>query len=143
MFDKILVPIDGSECSLRALDKARQIGEKFQSEIYILSVVQEINIVKQVPTSYTYSTQIQEGSLEMTKEILNNAKARVEPYEFGVKTEYLLGNVAKEIVKYAEEKEVGLIVIGSRGLGAFSRTLLGSVSNKVINATMASVLVTK
>ncbi|NLY20164.1 MAG: universal stress protein [Tissierellia bacterium] len=143
MFNKILVPIDGSECSLRALDAAKKIGEKFQSEIYILSVIQEINIVKQVPTAYTYSAQIQEGSMEMIKEILNNAVARISPYEYELHSEYLLGNVAKEIIKYAEDKDIGLIVIGSRGLGAFSRTLLGSVSNKVLNSSNKSVLVIK
>ena len=90
-----------------------------------------------------YNLINQKGTVSLDTLEKFSKRLRVEPYEFGVKTEYLLGNVAKEIVKYAEEKEVGLIVIGSRGLGAFSRTLLGSVSNKVINATMASVLVTK
>ena len=54
-----------------------------------------------------------------------------------------MGNAAEQIVNVAEERGCSLIIVGNRGLGAFSRTLLGSVSNKVINTSKISVLVVK
>ena len=54
-----------------------------------------------------------------------------------------MGSPAEEIVNVAEDRGCSLIIVGNRGLGAFSRTLLGSVSNKVINASKISVLVVK
>ena len=60
-----------------------------------------------------------------------------------VETCVRVGRASEEILKCAEEKDVDLIVIGSRGLGGFSRTLLGSVSDKVLNAAKVPVLVNK
>ncbi len=60
-----------------------------------------------------------------------------------VKTQCLQGDIAGEILDYAKRECADLIVMGSRGLGAFSKTLLGSVSNKIANRGDISVLIVK
>ena len=56
---------------------------------------------------------------------------------------YTNGSPAQKIVEFADKNGIDLIVMGNRGLGAFSRTLLGSVSNKVINTAKCDVYVVK
>ncbi len=143
MENKYLVPIDGSESSLRALDEAMRLGEKAQAEIFILSVVPEVYLVDQVPNAYVYSEASDDGVLNMTKKILETAKERAAGYPYPVNTNYVIGNVSKEILSFADANNISLIVMGNRGLGAFSRTFLGSISNKVINGSKVSVLVVK
>ncbi len=143
MENKYLVPIDGSESSLRALDEAMRLGEKAQAEIFILSVVPEVYLVDQVPNAYVYSEASGDGVLNMTKKILETAKERAAGYPYPVNTNYVIGNVSKEILSFADANNISLIVMGNRGLGAFSRTFLGSISNKVINGSKVSVLVVK
>lgn len=143
MYKKILVPIDGSEHSLKALEVAKKIGEKFESEIFIFSVVQEITAIDPIPATYIVTNQVPTGAVEATKKILEKAKLKIEPYEYGIHTEYDIGRPAEVILKFAEEKDTDLIIMCNRGLGAFSRTLLGSVSHKVLNSTEKSVLLVK
>ncbi len=137
MYKRILVPIDGSDHSLKALEKAKELGEKFQSEIYILTVLDVVAI------PYVVKVEIPEEAIESTGKILNDAKKSIMPYEYDLYTEYKKGRPIEEIIKYVEEKNIDLIVIANRGLGAFSRTLLGSVSNKVINNVEIPVLLVK
>ncbi len=60
-----------------------------------------------------------------------------------VETRYLKGDIAREILDCAKREQVDLIVMGSKNRGVFSRTLLGSVSNKVVNHSEVSVLIVK
>lgn len=73
---------------------------------------------------------------------MDKALATID-YKDDVETCVRIGRASEEILKCSEEKNVDLIVIGSRGLGGFSRTLLGSVSDKVLNAAKVPVLVNK
>lgn len=142
MFEKILVPVDGSKASDLSLQKALEIGEKFGSELFIFTVVPELTVFEQYPVDYPYTQEVtranQEQARYMLEELSNNAN-----YSGELNTYYRSGSPATEIVQFAEENDIDLIVIGNRGLGAFSRTLLGSVSNKVINHSSTSVLVVK
>ncbi|QQK07282.1 universal stress protein [Miniphocaeibacter halophilus] len=143
MYKRILVPIDGSEHSLRALEVAKEIGEKFESEIYIYSVVQEISAIDPITTSYMITNRVPQGAVDVTKKILEDAKTKIENYKNEVHTDYEIGRPPELILRYADNKNVDLIVMSNRGLGAFSRTFLGSVSNKVLNSTDKSVLLVK
>ena len=137
MYKRILVPIDGSEHSLKALEVAKELGEKFQSEIHILTVLDTVT------TPYVVKIEVPDEAIKTTGKILDEAKKKVMPYDYDVYTNYEKGKPAEEILKYVEDKDIGLIVIGNRGLGAFSRTFLGSISNKIINNSEISVLLVK
>lgn len=139
---KILVAFDGSHGSKCAVEVARDIGLKFNSHLIILTVVpleKTMNVYKNM----LYADEIKENLDTDAKERLNIAKEVVGSYPGNIETIVLDGDAAKEIVAYAEKEEVNLIVLGNRGHGMFSRTLLGSVSNKVINQSKISTLVVK
>lgn len=143
MFSKILVPIDGSESSNRALDKAIRIGKQFNSEIYVLSVTPEINMMRFTASASQYDATVNQEVINVTMEILEEAKAKFSDYPFPFYSNYVVGDAAREILNFAKDQEINLIIMGNRGMGAFSRTILGSVSNKVVNSSPVSVLVVK
>lgn len=140
---KILVPVDGSEISKRSIATAREIGKKFEAKIIILTVIPETGIFEQYPTNFPYTVEINKANKERAKSVLADMESDLGDYKYPIETYYASGNPAGEICKFAKDHDVSLIVMGNRGLGAFSRTLLGSVSSKVLNQSTASVLVVK
>lgn len=139
---KILVPVDGSKSSMNALLKVRDLGRALGSDITILNVIPLMQNYKYVHNKEFYKDEERE-TLKDSKVLLSNAKKYFEDYSGEVNTLYKRGDPVEEIVKYAEEGKYDLIVMGNRGLGAFSRTLLGSVSNRVIHQVNTSVLIIK
>lgn len=145
MFDKILVPVDGSEHSFRALDYSITLAKKFFSEIYITHVVQ-------MAIAATYGAEITVPSFvldlknhleENGKRILSTAEAKTRKANIKATTHLLYGNPAEEIINFAENKGVDLIVIGDRGLGSVARFFLGSVSAKVSHHALCPVLIVR
>ncbi len=135
---KILVPIDGSEHSLRALDKAKELGEFYKAEITLLTVI--------YTGHYNYfelQKELISSEEEVGQKLLLEASKVLEDYPYGYKTTSKLGDVANEIITMAEEGNFDLIVMGSRGLGAFTRALLGGVSQKVVSHANTTVMIVK
>lgn len=135
---KILVPIDGSEYSLRALDKAKELGEFYKAEITLLTVI--------YTGHYNYfelQKEVISSEEEVGQKLLLEASKVLEDYPYGYKTTFKLGDVANEIITMAEEGNFDLIVMGSRGLGAFTRALLGGVSQKVVSHANTTVMIVK
>lgn len=138
---KILVAIDGSNNSERALIEAKKLGEYMDGVITILTVLKPLAIPYYGKSELA---KIDNENIERSKqEILDDAFEEFEDYPGEIKTKLRKGNPADEILEEAEEGAYDLIIMGSRGLGAFSRTILGSVSNKVLNHTKINVLTVK
>lgn len=140
----ILVAVDGSENAERALKKAKEIGTAFKSKITILHVVEE---------AFPSAKNMSKGDISKKNELEKNIKGtskkaldaymeKFEDYDGEVETLIKSGKPGNEIIKVSEEG-YDLLIIGSRGLGAFSRAMMGSVSNKVVNHVKTPVLVIK
>lgn len=143
MFTKILVPVDGSDSSNRALEKAIELGRVFFSEIVVFSVAPESHIMKYTTTVSEQNEKLNEDSYNTTKEILDLSMEKLINYPYSYDTDYSVGDPSSEIIEYANNNNIDLIVMGNRDLGMFSRTFLGSVSTHVINHSDVSVLVVK
>jgi nucleotide-binding universal stress UspA family protein len=135
---KILVPIDGSENSTRALTRAKELGELYKAQLIILTVIDNGRFF-----SIEFKDELIRILEQNAKELLEKQEKELKDYPFGVKTMYKFGDVPDEIINVADEEDVDLIVIGTRGLGAFSRAVLGGVSHKVVTHANRSVLVVK
>ncbi len=139
--EKVLVPVDGSSHSKRALEVACAISEKFECEIYILHVVPMISS----PSPYGDITADQPYMAleEAGEKILQNCKKFAE--ELGCNVEVLIarGDPAEQIINTALESHVDLVVMGRRGIGGLKRLLLGSVSDKVVQNLDCPVLLVK
>lgn len=138
---EILVAADGSDNSERAVIEAMKYAEIFDADVTILTVVKSI-----ILDHYAYleppKKEENEKLEKAGKVILDESLKIFAGFEGEVETKLRKGNPADEILQEAEEG-YDLIILGSRGLGVFSRSFLGSVSNKVLNHTDLNVLVVK
>jgi len=155
LFKKILVPLDGSDHSSKALEIAVQIAKKFDGKITLIHAysVGARPIVMPEPATLSPSwvpvmapaefSKVVEAARKAGARILENGKKRVE--KEGVKVERLLreGHTVQEIIKAAKHGKFDLIVMGARGVSRIRGILLGSVSDGVIRNAPCPVLVTK
>jgi nucleotide-binding universal stress UspA family protein len=134
MLQKILVAVDGSEYSKKALDFACELAEKFDSSLHIVHVPQGL-AADRVMVLGGASIMIHAGHEQIEKagrKLIDTASEIAERRLPGkVTTELRGGDPAAEIVASAKESGSDCVVIGSRGLGDFGGLLLGSVSHKV------------
>ena len=129
MFEKILVPVDGSETSWKAMEEAKKLAEAFRGEMVVVNVIQPYNNAALLVVPLDQAT-ISQGNEELTK--------------IG-KKEFLLevGHPSERIIAVSKEKACMSIVIGSRGLSGIAEFFLGSVSSKVSQYASVPVLIVK
>ena len=155
MFKKILVPLDGSEHSLRALEFAIQVAKKFGGKIVLIHVysVSVRPVIMPEPTTLTppmipvMAPAEVSKTVEVTRKagesILTDGEQKVKAEEVQVETILREGHTVQEIVKTAKEGDFDLIVIGARGVSKIRELLLGSVTDGVIHHASCPVLVIK
>lgn len=141
MYNKILVPTDGSEHAVRAEEEAIYIAEKTGAELIGLSTV-ENNFVNGLPLNdevYELNNLLKEN----TKNNVDNFEELVHEKASSVSVRSIIkeGTPANAILETAEEEDVDLIVIGSSGKSGLDRFLMGSVADKVSKSAKCSVLV--
>ena len=139
LFERILVPLDGSEQSIWALGKAVQIAKKVGGEVTLIHVysvnrraITPMQVFKYVQTMRKYGNRLLEDGKK---------KALAE----GVQAQSLLvdGHTVEEIIKAAKEGNFSLIVIGARGMSKIKELLMGSVSDGVTKLAPCPVLVVR
>jgi len=136
-FQKILVPFDLSNYAYRAFEKALELSKFYQSELYLLSVIDlPVEALAEAP-------QLYEKMAEKIKEAFSELKTKAKGAGIKCEVELLEGDPAEKILKAAEEKEIGVIVMGSYGKRGLKRLLMGSVTEKVISLGNRPVLVVK
>lgn len=154
MFSKILVGIDGSAIALRAADSAISIAKQLN-----ISNIIAVHVLPQ-DIRYDYLTDrvdpdipspvkgaIELASLE-AQEWFNKIKEKQTSdvdKKINMQTEVLVGtkSIANEILTYASNNDVDLIVIGTKGQSAFKKTLLGSVASSVLTHATCPVMLVK
>jgi len=131
---KILVAYDGGEPAHRALDMAAELAQKFGATVGVISVVPLHP--GRVPVDPWDDRSVHTGELAEARAIL--VKRGIEPI-----LHEPAGDPAITIEKIAEEDGYDMVVVGSRGLGALSRALQGSVSEHVATHAHATVVVAR
>lgn len=134
---KILVPVDGSEFSNKALLQACNIAKNQQSQLSI------IHIIEKPTLNFLDRSEYIKLVKKFGKKILS--KAQKICIEQGITSKTILkeGNIVNEIIKIAKNDNYNLIVVGSKGLGAPARFILGSVSQKLAVNSPCSILIIK
>ena len=134
---KILVPLDGSTNSRRALDVA--IYHARQSGAGIIG----ITVTPPKATTFSYVPTYTKQDIVNAKKILKDAKNVADRKDISFNWKIFHGNAGKEIVKFAKSSNSDLIVIGGRGLGSVKEVLLGSVSHYVSHSSNIPILIVK
>ena len=151
MFSKILVGIDGSEYSRNAVNYALDLAVKYGSELFLLAIVpskvhhgDSSGVFGMVSPSYF--DEYKKEAEKWFEEIINHInKETTIDTSTKVKSEVITTpfSTPASILNYAEERDVDLIVIGTRGNSGLKKMLLGSVASDVVTYSYCPVLVVK
>lgn len=142
--NKLLVAFDGSTQSQKALEWAIDIIEHTHANLLIASVVTPPIVY----SGFDQNSGMMLGPLweiaeQETQKVLDTAYTYCQERNVPAQTILLHGIPDDEIIKYAHQEEISMIVCGTRGLGGFEGLLLGSVAQKLVTYAKMPVLVIK
>jgi nucleotide-binding universal stress UspA family protein len=149
MYRKIVAPLDGSKLAECALPHLEELANSLKpDEVVLISVTERITGQTRAPeirelahTSGVAPVSVEVGKLQRQAErYLGRIAQQLQSKGIKVRTEVLLGSPAEEIVRYAEENAVALIVMASHGRSGPSRWAFGSVADRVCRASRIPVL---
>jgi nucleotide-binding universal stress UspA family protein len=148
---RLLVAVDGSDTSMNAADYAITLAknnnnDNNEAEIFVINVIDLPPIFNMLPSDARKelisigrreANQVLDTVAEMAKgHGMEKKKINTEMIETSA-------SAADEIIRYAQEKDVDLIVVGTKGRSGMSKALLGSVASKVVTYSLCSVLVVR
>lgn len=139
---KILLPTDLSPASISAFKYAKSLAEKYGASIYILHVLENIPVLAIHALDLTLEriekNMTENAKIQLEKIVKENLKTKNKVQIFIRK-----GVVDDEIVKFADEKKIDLIVMGTHGRTGIEYTLLGSIAEKIVRKAKCPVLTVK
>ncbi|MUW14757.1 universal stress protein [Halorubrum sp. CBA1125] len=138
LYDRILVPTDGSEEGERAVSHALDLAAVHGAGIHALYVVDTASYAG-MPMESTWEGvgDLLRGDAE---EAVKQVEALAEGTGVDVETAVVEGTPSREILRYAEDNDCDLVVMGTHGRGGIDRLLLGSVAEKVVRGSTVPVL---
>jgi nucleotide-binding universal stress UspA family protein len=139
MFELIVVALDGSEHSLKALDYARELAEKHDSKLILLHAFHSTSDLR---GSEGFNQMVGRRK-QKGKAIIKDACRRLGQISFEVEEDLLEGPATEAILSVVEARNADLVVMGTRGMGSLKGLLFGSVSSKVTHYAPCSVLVVR
>ena len=139
MYKKILVPLDGSELAEKALDHAEKLAKPFDAEIILFQVVPLVSIY--AAAEFVTPFVVDEKQKEAAQRYLTNLAEELKKRGFRVTAKLKAGSlVAADIIDFAKESRVDLIVMCTHGHSGITRWALGSVAHKVLTRAETPVL---
>ncbi|MFB6361975.1 MAG: universal stress protein [Halobacteriales archaeon] len=130
MYENILIPTDGSEQATNAAKAGLALAADLGASVHVLTVLGEFES-RIVPISGEQD-ELREEQHEHGEEIVGAVADAAEELGVDATTSVSPGIVHKEIESYVEERDIDLIVMGSRGLTNVEKALLGSTADKVV-----------
>jgi nucleotide-binding universal stress UspA family protein len=143
----ILIPVDGSDNSMRAVDAAcQQVARGQPVTVHVLNVQPPIN--SRLVNTHLSQDLIAKFQQEMGEAALESARARLHDAGIACTSHVDVGDVAQTIARYVRDLHCGQVVMGTRGLGsgaagAISGLLLGSIATKVLHLVEVPVTLVK
>lgn len=139
---RILLPTDFSAVSLHAVGYARSFAESYNAELHLLHVVDEAYAYWMVmgPNSLPAGPPPEDLVEASTKELTRFAAEQFPAAKFPLVAHVALGRPFLEIINYAKEKEIDLIVLCTHGRSGLKHALLGSVTERVVRKAPCPVL---
>lgn len=135
MYDRILLPTDGSEATDRAVEEAIELAADTGAELHPIFVVEDL----------TYAPEMTDERLEMQlrkigEEAIEAIRERAEAAGVSVRKAIENGMPHREILLYADREDIDLIVMGTHSRSGLDNYLLGSVTERVVRTAEIPVL---
>ncbi len=145
----VLVPLDGSELAECVLPHLRALVRPGQTQVHLLSVLttglgdRTVALLTTYPPGLQLSTTAVARARVELRAYLQSVAARVREWGATARFEVREGNPAEEILRYAEEEGIDLILMSTHGLSGFSRWVYGSVADRVLRGAPCPVLLVR
>ncbi len=137
---KIIVAVDGSELSNKALDRAIVEATRHGAEVLCVNVVEGLTFLaykrEEIPDAW-------EHLMREPKKLLAEAAKRAEGAGVTIRTLAEAGRPAETIAKLARQEKADEIIVGSRGKNALDNMLLGSVSGRLVQIAPCTIVVVR
>jgi len=137
MFERILLAVDGSEHSDRAVLVAGDLSRRYGGEVIVLRVREH---------EVTWGADIDIETADEARTLVDRVVRELKDAGTNVRGEVVrvpLGQTPRAILDMVREEDAGLIVMGTRGLSDWGRLLMGSVAHKVVHLAEVPVLVVR
>jgi nucleotide-binding universal stress UspA family protein len=138
MYDRILIPTDGSECADSAVEHALDIAAQYDAELHVLSVVDSRDVSHSAPA--ISPEQVQQTLRDRAESVVESVAERAEAAGVTVVTAVEPGIPDDVVVEYAADEDCDLIVMGTHGRTGLERYLLGSVTERTVRRSSVPVL---
>jgi len=139
----ILLPVDGSENSLRAVRQVVSMKELFRKPVSVHLLSVQVQVISGAVKMFISQQQLNDYYHDEGMKALAAARTLLDQGGIDYQHHIGLGEIAATIVGYARDKHCQQIVMGSRGGGGFSGVLLGSTAIRVVQLTDVPVLLVK
>ena len=135
---RLLVAIDGSDEARRAVQLAADLAGRYRARLVVAHVVPN---TEELPSGEFQSFQeaVERAGVELLEDTSEHIRLPVDQVE----TKLLRGEPPTALCELADQLDADLVVIGSRGLGAVGRMLLGSVSDRLLHSCKRPVLIVR
>ena len=151
IFSKILIPVDGSTNSMKAIDYAVDLADKYKSEILALHVLYSQSgfaFHKETVAGAITSSSLNDLNLEAKQEAekwFEEINKRAEERKVQIKTEvvFTVISIVEGILTYAEKENINLIIIGSKGKSGWKKLIVGSVASGISTYAHCPILIVK
>lgn len=149
MYDRIVVPLDGSAWGETALPYAVEIAKKFGSQVYLLNVVSSaadsilLPSQKQrmvLPVETDVPDRAVEDKLTMAREYLDGIAKKVSEPGLHLSSETIEGRPAPAIIHFAQKIGADLIILTTHGRTGVARMVMGSVADQIVRQSGCPVL---
>lgn len=145
MYDRILVPIDGSETATQGLRSATALAKRLGSRLVLLHVLDDFPMMVEMASVIAYDETLA-LMRKRAEGVLADAQKSVVTEDVQAETvlkEIRQQAVADAIVEQAREQACGLIVMGTHGLRGFKRAVMGSDAELVVRSSAVPVMLVR
>jgi nucleotide-binding universal stress UspA family protein len=138
---RILVGVDGSDCSIHAATQAGKLAHRLGAELDLVYVVQQPWFPPGEGAAFQVDAEGASG--EFARKMLEEVRHRLADRAPVTRLRVLQGSPAEVLAEEAEAADVKIVVVGTRGRNALARVVVGSVSDRVVHISPKPVLVVR
>lgn len=132
-YERIMVPVDGSESSIQAFKKAVHIAKRNEAQLFLVTIIDKTNNPKE-------AEQLEQDREGLFSRLEEYAKREYLSIEKHVKSGNAKKLIAEELIK---DWNIDLVIMGATGKGNIAKILVGSITNHVIKHARCDVLIAR
>ncbi len=139
-FSQILFPVDLSPSSPKVVPYVRRMADKFGARVHLLFVARDLSHFGGINVPFTTINNLEEA-------LAKGAEVGLEKFrdkhfaDVPTKIAVLCGDIPEQILDYAKNESVDLIIMGTHGRKGIEKVLLGSVAERVVKGSLVPVMV--